>query len=103
MVTEGDGEGGVDQVSDHQTFVTHLDKNLLPALMRFDWPRLWWTRDCEVWVLVIKRNEVREEGRQQVLLFGGLGRGGGEGLERRLFGFLSNMKFDVELYINCLS
>jgi len=36
---------------------------------------------------VIKRNEVREEGRKEILLFRGLGRGGGEGLERRLFGF----------------
>ena len=39
VVTEGDGEGRVDQVSDHQTFVTHLDEKLLSALMRFGWSR----------------------------------------------------------------
>ena len=38
-------------------------------------------------VSIVKRDEVGEEGKK-IFVFWGLGRGGGGGLERGLFGFL---------------
>lgn len=93
MVPEGVGKGGVDQVPDHQALVSHLDNQLLSALVRLklrrsDGRKLGGRRlEVETGVSVIEGNEVGEEG-EEVLLFRGVGRGGGDGVERRLLRFL---------------
>ena len=95
MVSEGVGEGGVDQVPDHQALVSHLDNQLLsalvrPELARGDGRKLGGRRlevESLTGVSVIEGNEVGEEG-EEVLLFRGMGRGSGDGLERRLLRFL---------------
>ena len=102
MVTEGVGKGWVDQVPDHQTLVTHLDNQLFSALVRLKLPRddgrKLAGRRLEVepltGVSVIKGNEVGKEG-EEVLLFRGVGRGSGDGVERRLLRFLKqeNLSF----------
>jgi len=74
--------------------VSHLDNKLLSALVRLKLPRgdgrKLTGRRLEVesltGVSVIEGNEVGEEG-EEVLLFRGLGRGSGDGLERRLLRF----------------
>ena len=95
MISERVGKGWVDQVPDHQALVSHLDNKLLSALVRLKLPRgdgrKLAGRRLEVeslaGVSVIEGNEVGEEG-EEVLLFRGLGRGSGDGLERRLLRFL---------------
>ena len=75
--------------------MSHLDNKLLSALVRLKLPRgerrKLAGRRLEVeslaGVSVIEGNEVGEEG-EEVLLFRGLGRGSGDGLERRLLRFL---------------
>ena len=95
MISEGVGKGWVDQVPNHQTLVTHLNNQLFSALVRLKLPRgerrKLAGRRLEVesltGVSVIEGNEVGEEG-EEVLLCRGLGRGSGDGLERRLLRFL---------------
>ena len=85
VVSKGYGKGRVDQVPYHQTLVTHLNSELLSALVRFTG-----TRDRTLSTVRIKSVEwckVWEEGKK-IFVFWGLGRGGGGGLERRLLGFL---------------
>ena len=75
--------------------MSHLHNKLLSALVRLKLPRgerrKLAGRRLEVesltGVSVIEGNEVGEEG-EEVLLFRGLGRGSGDGLERRLLRFL---------------
>ena len=82
MVPEGVDEGWVDEVPDHQSLVTHLYSYFLSSLVRFTGPsRLVGTRALKVDVEVVDRDEVGEEG-EKIGVFRGLGRGGGDGLER---------------------
>ena len=90
MVPEGVGEGRVDQVPHHQALVPHLHKQLLAALVRFARAgrRLEAkARITAAGVAVVQGDEVGEEG-EKIVVFLGLGRGGGDGLERGLLGFL---------------
>ena len=90
MVPEGVGEGRVDQVPHHQALVPHLHQQLLAALVRF--ARAGRRLEAKAWitaagVAVVQGDEVGEEG-EKIVVFLGLGRGGGDGLERGLLGFL---------------
>ena len=93
MVSEGVGKGWVDQVPDHQALVSHLYDQLLSALVRLELRRGDGRKlggrglEVETGVSVIEGDEVGEEG-EEVLLFRGVGRGGGDGVERRLLRFL---------------
>ena len=85
MVPEGVNEGWVDEVPDHQSLVAHLYCYFLSALVRFTGPsQLGWAWALKVDVEVVDRDEVGEEG-EKIGVFRGLGRGGGDGLERWLF------------------
>ena len=73
--------------------MSHLDNKLLSALVRLKLRRGDGRKlggrglEVETGVSVIEGNEVGEEG-EEVLLFRGVGRGGGYGVERRLLRFL---------------
>ena len=67
MVPEGVREGWMDQVPQHQSLVSHLDKQLLPALVRLARGReltLVDGSDSATGVSVIKGDEVGEEGKK---------------------------------------
>ena len=64
MVSEGDSEGGVDQVPDQETLSTHLDQQLFSALVRFSWSQgqlctRWRSTAAAQVRVVIKRYQVR--------------------------------------------
>ena len=108
MVSEGVGKGGVDQVPDHQALVSHLYNQLLSALVRLELRRGDGRKlggrglEVETGVSVIEGDEVGEEG-EEVLLFRGVGRGGGDGVERRLLRFLQQESLQTILVyrLNC--
>ena len=82
MVPQGVDEGRVDEVPDHQSLVAHLYCDFLSPLVRFTRPsQLVGARALKVDVEVVDRDEVGEEG-EKIGVFRGLGRGGGDGLER---------------------
>ena len=89
----------MDQVPDHEALVSHLDNQLLSSLVRLkltrgDWRKLGGRRlevESLTGVSVIEGDEVGEEG-EEVLLFRGVGRGSGDGLERRLLRFLKQKR-----------
>ena len=68
MVPEGVREGWMDQVPQHQSLVPHLDKQLLPALVRLARGRELTLVDgsdsAATGVSVIKGDEVGEEGKK---------------------------------------
>ena len=67
MVPEGVREGWMDQVPQHQSLVSHLDKQLLPALVRLAGCReltLVDGSDSATGVSVIKGDEGGEEGKK---------------------------------------
>ena len=68
MVPEGVREGWMDQVPQHQSLVSHLDKQLLPALVRLAGRRELTLVDgsdsAATGVSVIKGDEVWEEGKK---------------------------------------
>ena len=67
MVPEGVSEGRVDQVPQHEALVSHLDKKLFSALVRFARRRELTRVDCNAaaaGVSMIKGDEVGEEGKK---------------------------------------